>query len=131
MLKYLHIENIAIIESANIEPTEGFNVLTGETGAGKSIVIDSINAVVGERTYKEIIRNGADKAIVSAVFGNLSDASVFALGNFGIEPDCDGNISVLQYSIAKEKKKVLATWFQILYNIEKERRGYGHGMGRQ
>ena len=94
MLKYLHIENIAIIESANIEPTEGFNVLTGETGAGKSIIIDSINAVLGERTYKEIIRNNTDKAMVSAVFGNLSKPCVSALLEYGIEPDDDGNISV-------------------------------------
>lgn len=94
MLKYLHIENIAIIESANIEPTEGFNVLTGETGAGKSIIIDSINAVLGERTYKEIIRNNTDKATVSAVFGNLSKPCVSALLEYGIEPDDDGNISV-------------------------------------
>ena len=94
MLKYLHIENIAIIESASIETTDGFNVLTGETGAGKSIVIDSINAVLGERTYKEIIRNNADKATVSAVFGNLSKASVNALNEHGIAPDEDGNVSV-------------------------------------
>ena len=94
MLKYLHIENIAIIESANIEPTEGFNVLTGETGAGKSIIIDSINAVLVERTYKEIIRNNTDKATVSAVFGNLSKPCVSALLEYGIEPDDDGNISV-------------------------------------
>ena len=94
MLKYLHIENIAIIESANIELTDGFNVLTGETGAGKSIIIDSINAVLGERTYKEIIRNSADKALVAAVFGNLSKASVSALGEYGISPDEDGNILV-------------------------------------
>lgn len=94
MLKYLHIENIAIIESASIETTDGFNVLTGETGAGKSIVIDSINAVLGERTYKEIIRNNADKATVSAVFGNLSKASVNALNEHGIAPDENGNVSV-------------------------------------
>ena len=94
MLKYLHIENIAVIESANIELPDGFNVLTGETGAGKSIIIDSINAVLGERTYKEIIRHNADKAIVSAVFGNLSKACALALSEYGIEPDCDGNVSV-------------------------------------
>lgn len=94
MLKYLHIENIAIIESASIETTDGFNVLTGETGAGKSIVIDSINAVLGERTYKEIIRNNADKATVSAVFGNLSETTVNALSEYGIVPDEDGNVSV-------------------------------------
>ena len=56
MLKYLHIENIAVIESAQIELSGGFNVLTGETGAGKSIVIDAINAVLGERTSKDLIR---------------------------------------------------------------------------
>ena len=94
MLKYLHIENIAVIESADIEPTSGFNALTGETGAGKSIIIDSINAVLGERTSKEIIRNGCDKATVSAVFGNLSAESLAVLKEQGIEPDEDGNISV-------------------------------------
>ncbi len=94
MLKYLHIENIAIIESASVETSEGFNVLTGETGAGKSIVIDSINAVLGERTYKEIIRNNADKATVSVVFGDLSEASLKALCEYGIKPDEDGNVSI-------------------------------------
>ncbi len=94
MLKSLHIENIAVIESADIEPVAGFNALTGETGAGKSIIIDSINAVLGERTYKEIIRNTADKALVSAVFGELSKASLTVLKENGIEPDENGNISV-------------------------------------
>lgn len=94
MLKYLHIENIAVIESADIEPVTGFNALTGETGAGKSIIIDSINAVLGERTSKEIIRSTADKAVVSAVFGDLSSASLAALGENGVEPDEDGNVSV-------------------------------------
>ncbi len=94
MLKYLHIENIAVIESANIEPVSGFNVLTGETGAGKSIIIDSINAVLGERTSKEIIRNGADKALVSAVFGDLSDTVLSVLSENGIFPDENGLISI-------------------------------------
>ena len=58
MLKYLHIENIAVIESADIEFNTGFNVLTGETGAGKSILIDAINAVLGQRTSKDLIRAG-------------------------------------------------------------------------
>ena len=68
MLSLLHIENIAIIESADISFDEGFNVLTGETGAGKSIVIDAISAVLGERTSRELIRTGAKSALVSAVF---------------------------------------------------------------
>ena len=72
MLKFLHIENIAVIEMCDIEFTDGFNVLTGETGAGKSIVIDAINAVLGERTSKDLIRSGCDSAEVSALFGDLS-----------------------------------------------------------
>ena len=72
MLSNLYIENIAVIEKTNIDFTDGFNVLTGETGAGKSIVIDSINAVLGQRTPKQIIRHGSDKAFVSATFSDVS-----------------------------------------------------------
>ena len=68
MLEVLHIENIAIIEEADIRFEPGFNALTGETGAGKSIVIDALSAVLGQRTSRELIRTGADKAFVSAVF---------------------------------------------------------------
>lgn len=68
MLSLLHIENIALIQSADIRFESGFNVLTGETGAGKSIVIDSIGAVLGERTSRELIRTGAKSALVTAVF---------------------------------------------------------------
>lgn len=68
MLDLLHIENIAIIEQADISFRPGFNVLTGETGAGKSIVIDALSAVLGQRASRELIRTGADHAFVSAVF---------------------------------------------------------------
>lgn len=68
MLRSLHIENIAVIERADIEFSAGLNVLTGETGAGKSIVIDSIQAVLGGRTSRELVRTGAEKAVVTAVF---------------------------------------------------------------
>ena len=61
MLKFLNISNIAVIEHAEIEFSNGFNVLTGETGAGKSILIDSINAVLGERTSRSIIRTGCSR----------------------------------------------------------------------
>ena len=71
MLSLLHIENIAIIESAEIAFEPGFNVLTGETGAGKSIVIDAISAVLGQRTSRELIRTGAKSALVTAVFTGL------------------------------------------------------------
>lgn len=94
MLKYLHIENIAVIEKSDIEFSDGFNVLTGETGAGKSIIIDSLNAVLGERTSKDLIRSGCDTATVSALFGNLSNANLKELKTFEVEPDDDGNILV-------------------------------------
>lgn len=68
MLKYLHIENIAVVERTDIEFDKGLNILTGETGAGKSIIIDSINAILGHRTSKDIIRSGCDKAVVTAIF---------------------------------------------------------------
>ena len=71
MLSLLHIENIAVIEAADIDFAPGFNVLTGETGAGKSIVIDAISAILGERTYRDVIRTGAPKAFVSAVFSGV------------------------------------------------------------
>ena len=94
MLKYLHIENIAVIERSDIEFTSGFNVLTGETGAGKSIVIDSINAVLGERTSKDLIRAGCKEAEVSALFGEISDENIKFLESLDIFPDEDGNILI-------------------------------------
>lgn len=94
MLKFLHIENIAVIEKTDIEFKSGFNVLTGETGAGKSIVIDSINAVLGERTSKDLIRTGCDSALVSAVFGELDTYTLNLLKTYDILPDEDGNILI-------------------------------------
>ena len=94
MLKFLHIENIAVIEKCDIELTEGFNVLTGETGAGKSIVIDSINAVLGERTSKDLIRSGCDSAEVTALFGDLTEENTQILKEQDIVPDEDGNVLV-------------------------------------
>lgn len=94
MLKFLHIENIAVIERSDIEFSEGFNVLTGETGAGKSIVIDAINAVLGERTSKELIRSGCDTAEVSAVFGDIDDSTAAMLAECGVTPDEDGNVII-------------------------------------
>lgn len=96
MLKYLHIENIAIIEKTDIEFSDGFNVLTGETGAGKSIVIDSINAVLGERTSKELIRSGCDYCEVSALFVDISKNALNELENYGFFPDEDGSFLVVR-----------------------------------
>ena len=78
MLSLLHIENIAVIEAADIAFDRGFNVLTGETGAGKSIVIDAINAILGERTYRDVIRTGANKATVRAVFTGVPELAWFS-----------------------------------------------------
>ena len=82
MLSLLHIENIAIIESADISFDRGFNVLTGETGAGKSIVIDAISAVLGQRTSRELIRTGAKSALVTAVFTGLPELPWLAQNGF-------------------------------------------------
>ncbi len=83
MLTELYIENIAVIEKTNIEFTEGFNVLTGETGAGKSIVIDAISAVLGRRTSRELVRTGANSAFVSARFTDISPLAQKTLGDLG------------------------------------------------
>ncbi len=99
MLKYLHIENIAVIEKSDIEFNDGFNVLTGETGAGKSIVIDALNAVLGERTSKNLIRNGAERAIVNAMFCELDDEALNALAENSYYPDEYGNI-IIQRTIS-------------------------------
>lgn len=94
MIKSLHIENIAVIEKTDIDFDTGFNVLTGETGAGKSIIIDAINAVLGERTSKDLIRAGCEKAMVSALFCDLSPESKALLVDNGYEPDTDGNLLI-------------------------------------
>lgn len=87
MLNVLHIENIAVIEQAEICFDQGFNVLTGETGAGKSIVIDAISAILGERTYRDVIRTGAPRAFVSAVFTGIPALSWFSENQVEYDPD--------------------------------------------
>lgn len=87
MLKNLDIENIAVIEKASVDFSSGLNVLTGETGAGKSIVVDSINAILGERTSKELVRYGCDNAFVSAYFDDIDDSVISAVCDMGFEFD--------------------------------------------
>ena len=86
MLSVLHIENIAVIEQAEILFGGGFNVLTGETGAGKSIVIDAISAILGERTYRDVIRTGASRAFVSAIFTRIPQSDWFAENQVEFDP---------------------------------------------
>ena len=87
MLQSLHVHNFALLEDAHADFTPGFNVFTGETGAGKSIVIDSLNAILGERTSRELIRSGADSASVCAEFQNVGDNVKNELEKLGIEKD--------------------------------------------
>lgn len=94
MLKTLDIENIAVIEKASVDFSGGLNVLTGETGAGKSIVVDSINAIMGERTSRELVRYGADNAYVSAYFDDICSSALNKLKEFDIELEEDNSLLI-------------------------------------
>ena len=101
MLSMLHIENIAVIERAEISFDSGFNVLTGETGAGKSIVIDAISAILGERAYRDMIRTGENKASVRAVFTDVPEYPWFAENGVDYDPE-----TVVQREIYLDGKNV-------------------------
>ena len=101
MLSLLHIENIAVISSADISFDRGFNVLTGETGAGKSIVIDAIGAIIGARTSRDLIRTGAKSARVKAVFSDLPSLEWFESQD--IHPDENGEL-LLERTIQSDGK---------------------------
>lgn len=101
MLNLLHIENIAVIECADISFDSGFNVLTGETGAGKSIVIDAISAILGERAYRDMIRTGTSKAVVHAVFSDVPRLPWFE--DNGVEHDAE---TVIQREIYLDGKNI-------------------------
>ena len=103
MLSLLHIENIAVIETADILFDGGFNVLTGETGAGKSIVVDAISAIIGERTSRDLIRTGAKSAQVNAVFTSLPELPWFQEN--GVGPDENGEL-LLQREIQPDGKNI-------------------------
>ena len=93
MLESLHIENIAVIKSVDIDLEGGLCVLTGETGAGKSLLIDSINLLTGGRVSRDLIRAGEDKALVSALFSTPEGELAAALAELGIDlPDTDGRV---------------------------------------
>ena len=101
MLSLLHIENIAVIERADISFDQGFNVLTGETGAGKSIVIDAISAILGERAYRDMIRTGTNKASVRAIFTDVPELGWFAENGVEYDPE-----TVIQREIHLDGKNV-------------------------
>ncbi len=103
MLQSLHIENVAVIERADITFGAGLTVLTGETGAGKSIVIDAINAVLGERVTREVVRHGAERAYISALFDDVSPAVRATLEELGFALEEDGTL-LIQRSVTADGK---------------------------
>lgn len=105
MLRTLDIENIAVIEKASVNFSDGLNVLTGETGAGKSIVVDSINAIMGERTSKELVRHNTDYGFVSAYFDDISKLICDKLSELGIEID-EENSLLLSRKISSNGKSL-------------------------
>mgnify|MGYP000500776683 CR=1 FL=1 len=86
MILSMRMRNIALIEELSLEFGEGLHVMTGETGAGKSIVIDAISAILGERTSREVIRTGASRAFVSAVFDEVPELGWFAETGVDYDP---------------------------------------------
>jgi DNA repair protein RecN (Recombination protein N) len=94
LLQQLEIHNVALIDRVGIELGNGLNVLTGETGAGKSIIIDSINAILGERLSKDLIRTGKEKAVVEAVFQIDNEKLRDIFEESGIEPEEDGTLII-------------------------------------
>ena len=103
MLTTLYIENIAVIEKTSIDFSQGLNVLTGETGAGKSIIIDSINAIMGQRTSKELVRTGAKTALVTAQFDDVNDTVKAKLAELGYNNEDDDTL-ILQRTISATGK---------------------------
>ena len=101
MLSLLHIENIAVIECSDISFDKGFNILTGETGAGKSIVIDAISAILGERAYRDMIRTGASKASVRAIFTDVPELPWFSEN--GVEYEAE---TIIQRDVFLDGKNV-------------------------
>ena len=106
MLESLHIENIAVIKSVDIDFSNGFSALTGETGAGKSIIIDSIGLLLGKKADKELIRHGESSAMVSGLFADLTERCRDLLSEYGVNVDDDGKILVQRSIFADGKSQI-------------------------
>lgn len=119
MLCELFIQNLAVIEKTSIQFDKGLNVFTGETGAGKSIVIDAINAVLGQRTSKEFVRHGQNKASITARFNNLSDNVINKLFEFGYEPE-DGELIITREIFADSRSTARIMGRPVTVSILKE-----------
>ncbi|MCI8388464.1 MAG: DNA repair protein RecN [Clostridiales bacterium] len=120
MLSSLHIENIAVIKSADIDFSDGFTVLTGETGAGKSIIIDSINLILGAKQSRDLIRSGEDSAQVSALFSELPESTASKLCELGISPDEDGLIMLSRTITTSGKSTARVNGRVIPLSLERE-----------
>ncbi len=118
MLQSLHIENAAVIKTVDIDFEKGFTVLSGETGAGKSIIIDSINMLSGNRVSREMIRTGEDKMGVSAVFSSCGDAVKCLLDNYGIE--CDDSVMISRTLTRDGKNTIRINGRTVTQTLQKE-----------
>ncbi len=119
MLCELYIENLAVIEKAGISLREGLNVFTGETGAGKSIVIDAINAILGHRVSREVVRHGAAKARITASFRELPPRAVAKLAEYGYEPE-EGEITIMREIFADAKSSARISGRPVTVGILRE-----------
>lgn len=106
MLDFLHIENVAVVKKLDIDFGSGFNVLTGETGAGKSIIIDSINMLLGAKTSKDIIRHGEERAVVSASFSNVSREAYNLCDELGVSYDTE-DAFIIQRTLTRDGKNTV------------------------
>lgn len=106
MLNSLHIENIAVIKRLDVDFSSGFTVLTGETGAGKSIIIDSINLLLGAKADRELVRTGESAAAVSGLFSDLTEATAKLLEEVGVSTDGEGNILIQRTVLADGKSQI-------------------------
>ena len=103
MLLDLHVKNLALIERADIEFGDGLNILTGETGAGKSIIIGSVNIALGGKVPRDIIRTGADYAYIELVFSVTDPAKAELLKEMDVFPDGDGTVSYTHLDVYKRQ----------------------------
>ncbi len=120
MLTSLHIENLAVVKQADLSLSDGFTVLTGETGAGKSMILDAIHLLLGERADKDQVRTGATKALVGGMFEHLSKETTAELASLGVEADADGVLYLQRTVDADGKSKTLLNGRPIPQSLQKE-----------
>ncbi len=120
MLTSLHIENLAVVKKADLVLSDGFTVLTGETGAGKSMILDAIHLLLGERADKDQVRTGQARALVCGMFENISAETQAELAALGVEPDQDGVLYLQRTVDADGKSKTVLNGRPIPQSLQKE-----------